>query len=135
LYQNKITKNVSLIEIKTPETKLMGSEYRNGIYAISSELSGSINQLLSYKDEIQKNYYSVLRDGTYQLINPKCILIIGNITGSYVNEDKKSSFEIFRKNLKDVEIATYDELFCKIELFLNLLYGKDNNLEKEDEMK
>lgn len=132
LYQNKITHNISLIEIKTPETTLLGSEYRNGIYAISSELSGAINQLLSYKDEIQKNCFSVLRDETYQLIDPKCILIIGKLNDSNMNEGGKNSFEIFRRDLKDIEIVTYDELFGKIELFLNLFFKKDNDSEEEN---
>lgn len=131
LYQNKITHNISLIEIKTPETKLLGREYRN-VYTISSELSGAINQLLSYKDEIQKNYYTVLRDETSQLINPKCILIIGKLNDLNMNERGKNSFEIFRRDLKDIEIVTYDELFGKIELFLNLFFKKDNDSGEEN---
>ena len=136
LYQNKITKNVSLIEIKTPETKLLGRIYRDGVYSISHELSGSINQMLSYKDKIQKDYYKLLEESKskFKLISPKCILICGNITDSLENDSQRSSFETFRKNLKDIEVVTYDELFDKIELFLNLLYGKDNNLEKDDWM-
>lgn len=131
LYQNKITHNISLIEIKTPETKLLGREYRN-VYTISSELSGAINQLLSYKDEIQKNCFSVLKDETSQLINPKCILIIGKLNDSNMNEKGKNSFEIFRRDLKDIEIVTYDELFGKIELFLNLFFEKDKDSEEEN---
>jgi len=130
LYQNKITHNISLIEIKTPETKLLGREYRN-VYTISSELSGAINQLLLYKDEIQKNCFSVLRDETSQLINPKCILIIGKLNDSNMNEKGKKSFEIFRRDLKDIEIVTYDELFGKIKLFLNLFFKKDNDSEEK----
>jgi len=132
LYQNKITHNISLIEIKTPETKLLGREYRNEIYPISSELSGAINQLLSYKDEIQKNCFSVLRDEASQLINPKCILIIGKLSDLNMNEKGKNSFEIFRRELKDIEIVTYDELFGKIELFLNLFFKKDNDSGEEN---
>ena len=120
-----------MIEIKTPETKLLGREYRN-VYTISSELSGAINQLLSYKDEIQKNYYTVLRDETSQLINPKCILIIGKLNDLNMNERGKNSFEIFRRDLKDIEIVTYDELFGKIELFLNLFFKKDNDSGEEN---
>lgn len=132
LYQNKITHNISLIEIKTPETKLLGREYRNGIYTISSELSGAINQLLSYKDEIQKNYFNIFKDETSQLINPKCILIIGKLNDLNMNEKGNNSFEIFRRGLKDIEIVTYDELFGKIELFLNLFFKKDNDSEEKN---
>ena len=35
LYRNDLTKNVALIEIKTPETKLLENEYRANIYSLS----------------------------------------------------------------------------------------------------
>lgn len=136
LYKNKITNYINLIEIKTPKTRLLGThEYRKGIYGISSELSSSITQLLSYKDEIQKNYYNLISNAKskFELINPKCILICGNIGYSIKNDEEKSSFELFRKNLKDVEIITYDELFNKIEIFLRLFSGEDVIFEENDD--
>jgi uncharacterized lipoprotein YehR (DUF1307 family) len=135
LYKNKITSYVSLVEIKTPKTKLIGSEYRNGIYGISSELSSSINQVLSYKDKMQKDYYRLFAESEtkFELINPKCILICGNITDSLKNNCQKSSFELFRKNLKDVEIITYDELFSKIEIFLKVFSGEVEIFEENNE--
>jgi len=135
LYKNKITSYVNLVEIKTPKTKLIGSEYRNGIYGISSELSSSIIQLLSYKDEMQKDYYTLFAksESKFELINPKCILICGNITDSLKNNCQKSSFELFRKNLKDVEIIAYDELFSKIDIFLNIFSGEDDIFKENDD--
>lgn len=135
LYKNRITNYVSLVEIKTPKSKLIGSEYRNGIYGMSNELSSAINQLLSYKDKIQKDYYRLLAESesTFEVINPKCVLICGNIKGSLKSEQQKSSFELFRKNLKDVEIITYDELFNKIEIFLKLFSGEDDIFEENDD--
>jgi len=43
LAKNDITNDAVLIEIKTPTTKLLGNKYRDGVYPISSELSGSIS--------------------------------------------------------------------------------------------
>jgi len=56
LYRNDLTKNVALVEIKTPQTKLLGRVYRNNIYSISDELSGGVNQILRYKDTLLKNW-------------------------------------------------------------------------------
>ena len=43
------TDAVVLIEIKTPQTKLLGSEYRDGVFPLSGELSGAIAQVLRYR--------------------------------------------------------------------------------------
>ncbi|MFB1071369.1 Shedu anti-phage system protein SduA domain-containing protein [Vibrio diabolicus] len=40
-----------------------------------------------------------------------CILIIGTIPD---DEDKKKSFEIYRRNSKNVQIITFDELLLKL---------------------
>lgn len=56
------TQNILLVEIKTPETKLLGRQYREGVYAPSSDLSGSIAQVLSQADNLQKDFFSVCRD-------------------------------------------------------------------------
>ena len=134
VHKNKITNYISLVEIKTPKTKLIGREYRSNIYGISSELSGSINQLLSYKDTIQKDYYGLVSNpqSKFELINPKCILICGNLKDSLKNEEHKSSFELFRKNLKDIEIITYDELFSKIEILLKTFSGEEDIFSEGD---
>jgi hypothetical protein len=100
-------------------------------------LSGSINQLLSYKDTIQKDYYGLISNSQskFELINPKCILICGNLKDSLKNEEHKSSFELFRKNLKDIEIITYDELFSKIEILLKTFSGEDDIFDGNHEFK
>ena len=46
IYQNKLSQNVALIEIKTPCTELIGGQYR-GTYSFSYELSGAVNQVLN----------------------------------------------------------------------------------------
>ena len=129
LYKNNITNYINLIEIKTPTVRLLqSSEYRKGIYSISNELSGAISQLLSYKDKIQKEYYGLLNksESEFELINPKCILICGNMAKSAKSDNEKSSFELFRKSLNDIEIITYDELFNKIEISLKIISGEDD---------
>ena len=56
LFRNKLTKNAVLIEIKTPTTPLIGSKYRDKIYNISNEISGSIIQISNYRQSLNQQY-------------------------------------------------------------------------------
>lgn len=125
LCTNNLTKNVVLIEIKTPATKLLGSKYRGDVYNISSELSGSVIQVSNYKNALLQNYIALtnLEENRFEAFNPKSIVIIGNIQRELAEQQKKKSFELFRTSLNDVQIITYDELFGKIEFLVNLLEG------------
>lgn len=119
-FKNRFTQSLTLIEIKTPLSKLVGSKYRNS-HSISSELSGAINQLLKYKNSIQKDFYSINynSEDKFKVFNPKCILIIGSF--ETLKEDERETFELFRNEFKTVDIITFDELFDKIYMVLKLL--------------
>ena len=122
IYKNGLTENTALIEIKTPVTKLLSSRYRDNVFSVSNELSGSVNQLLIYKDKLQKNY-SALREQSkeaFQVFNPKCVVIIGCLETEKFTAIQQQSFEIFRNDLRSIEILTYDELFNKVEQFIQL---------------
>ena len=121
IYKNEITNNIAIIEIKTPKTKLIGPNYRNNAYCIHQDLIGGISQVLAYKTEIEKSYYQLFVQEHLKLFNPKCILIAGNLEGEAPNETQLCSFELFRHNLTNVEVITYDELFAKLQLLLDLL--------------
>jgi hypothetical protein len=125
LYQNQITTNVMLVEIKTPTTKLLSSQYRGKIFSISTSLTGAINQILNYKEEMEKSFYAISSASTekYTVINPRCLLIVGSFENEQLDYTQKKSFEIFRSDLKSVEIITYDELFAKMRLLLALFEG------------
>ncbi|WNQ12066.1 DUF4263 domain-containing protein [Paenibacillus aurantius] len=124
LYKNELTESVAMIEIKTPETKIMASEYRNKVYSIHSDLTGAITQVLAYKEQIQRDYNSLRlqTEDTFKVLNPKCIVVAGcleNLSG-----EKLHSFELFRREMKNVEIITFDELFGKIEAILEFLQSE-----------
>ena len=118
------TRNISIIEIKKPTTKLIGKEYRNGIYAPSDELSGAILQIKTQKDTLLKNYHNSkvnsFEEGIdFDAYDPKAYLIIGN--SDKLNSKEIKSFELYRNSLKDIEIITFNELIKKLELvFENL---------------
>ena len=113
------TRNISIIEIKKPTTKLMDGEYRNNTYKPSSELSGAIVQLKMQKDILLKEYY--IRKGNserlgikFDTYDPKTYLIIGNTEN--LSDLEKESFEVYRNSLKDIEIITFNEIIEKLTL-------------------
>lgn len=120
LYRNDLTKNVALVEIKTPQTRLLGRVYRNNIYSISDELSGGVNQILRYKDTLLKNWQELSPEQDIIAFNPDCILILGN-TSELNDKDKKASFELWRSSLVGVVVLTFDEFKQKIENLINAL--------------
>lgn len=106
-----------LMEIKKPVTALLHStQHRNGAWRASDELSGGVAQLQtnSLTWEVEGSRTNDNRDGVEDrqnafTVHPKSILIIGN-TSQLDTRDKKSSFELFRRNLKNPEVLTFDEL-------------------------
>ncbi|MDB9536867.1 DUF4263 domain-containing protein [Dolichospermum planctonicum CS-1226] len=123
----KQTRNTALIEIKTPETQLLSSEYRSEVYQTSPEIIGAVNQLLTYRDEFLKDYYHLVHDlpdtERFYAFNPQCILIAGNAKKELRNSKQKRSFELYR-NSQSIQIVTYDEVFEKLDTLVNLLEGK-----------
>lgn len=127
LFQNKISSNLILVEIKTPTTRILSGKYRDGIYSVSNDLSGSIGQILCYRDSLEKEYYGLLAKSAIEgtVFNPKCLLVIGNLIHEDFNKAETQSFELFRNDLKSVDIITYDELFEKVRLMSELIQKTD----------
>ena len=110
-----------LIEIKKPQTPLIDKQDRNRSYPISKELTMAVSQVLGYCDswarEVNVSSLNYERDNNLTTANPKGIIVIGN-TCELDNADKKRSFELFRRNLHNVEIITYDELLARARYIL-----------------
>lgn len=128
LMKNYLTLNASLIEIKTPSTPMLGSEYRNGIFNLSSELTGSAMQVLNYKRTLQEQYLSVTQGQTnlFQSFDPKCAVIIGN-TQNLDTKEKRKSFELYRQQMHGVAIVTFDELYEKTRKLIQLMETSERN--------
>lgn len=125
LYKSNLTANVALIEIKTPCTDLVGNAYRQ-TFSMSDELSGAVGQSLNYKHSIQKHYIGLVsenkKEDTFEVLNPRTLLIAGCMTKEFEKEKGKlEAFELYRQNLKDVVIITYDELIEKIKILKSIL--------------
>jgi Domain of unknown function (DUF4263) len=79
-------------------------------------------QVLDYRGTLVKNLSAVVEGTNHRLsaFSPKCVVIVGNGMVELNSEQKRSAFEHFRANSKDVEITTYDELFRKLDVLANL---------------
>lgn len=111
-------------EIKTHGTDLLKQvkdPYRGECWAISDELAGAIAQTqktvqksikdLNTKIEIKDKSGNLSGEEVY-IYQPKSFVIIGNLnefkSEHGINEDKYSSFELFRQNNINPEIITFD---------------------------
>lgn len=114
-------------EIKTHKKfllKQVSDPYRGECWAISDELAGAIAQThksvqksikeLTTKIEIKDKVGNLTGEQVF-IYQPKSFVIIGHLkeflTETGVNEDKFSSFELFRQNQTNPEIITFDELY------------------------
>ena len=115
LYRNHLTDNVTVVEIKTPQDGLLGREYRGGVYPPSPHLAGAVSQLLDQRYQLQKNLVS-LKDASrrYDLESYaiKGLLVAGRRPN---DPDRRKALELFRNNLNDVQVVTYDELVEKLQ--------------------
>lgn len=128
--KNDLTDNVAFIEIKTHKTELLvkGKAYRGvDVFAISSELTGAISQVLSQRDNFQKHFsvHKMNSDEAFESFNSKCVVVMGSL--SDLNKKQLGSFELFRSNSKDVEILTFDELLGRFKNLKQLMEGRANN--------
>lgn len=120
-----IISSFCFVEIKTHNTSLIESEsYRSACYSISRELAGAVSQIQKTVQKAVNNIRTKLelmtKDGdptgdiTY-LYQPRSFIVVGMLsefqTSKGTNEEKFSSFELFRQNINNPEIITFDELY------------------------
>ena len=123
-----LVSSLCFIEIKRPDTQLLhsGQPYRSASWAISADLAGSIAQIQRTLQRALKSIQTKLQtvspggDPTEEiafLYQPKAYIVIGNLqqflTNKGINEHKFSSFELFRRDLSNPEIVTFDELLAR----------------------
>ena len=135
LYQNQLTNNVVLIEIKTPKTQIIQGAYRN-TFSFTHEMSGAINQVINYRDSLMKEYSDLIRTTSrdFTAFNPKCAVIIGSI--SDLNPNQISAFENYRNSLSNIEVITYDEILSRLKDLRNLFSRSESmeDLEADGEL-
>ena len=55
---------------------------------------------------------------------PRCLVVAGHATNQLTSETLRTNFELQRERLQGVSVITYDELFRKLQLFIELLEGQ-----------
>jgi len=118
---------LSFGEIKTHKTDLLrqvSTPYRKECWQISDELAGGIAQVqravqvsltnIRSRTEIKDSSGAPTGEQLF-FYQPKSFIIVGSLaefqTEHGINEEKYSSFELFRRNTMAPEIITFDELY------------------------
>jgi hypothetical protein len=104
-------------------TLLAAEKYRNKVYRLSDELAGGVSQMQSNcrtwaLDGARQEDNQELLTGiaTYQ---PKGILVIGNTAELASDSQKRATLELFRRNLQNPEIITFDELLARAQYLVS----------------
>lgn len=113
-----------LVELKRPDTDLFEkSKNRAGSWRLSTELIDAVSQILEQKASWQvrgeangsKNFNSNGEIISQRTVDPKSILIIGSDRQFSGTEKERAiklrTFELFRRDSRNIEILTYDELY------------------------
>lgn len=120
-----LASTLCFVEIKTHKTSLLTtSEYRAGCWSPSEHLSGAVAQVqgtVSYAGETifgklqltDKQDFPTAEEAFN--FSPRSFVVVGTLgqfAGEHgVNETQLRSFELYRRNLHQPEIITFDELY------------------------
>jgi hypothetical protein len=129
-------------EIKHHETDLLASnEYRSGCWAPSAELAGAVTQAQRTVDMAVNDIGTRLPDTdeegaetgeAVQVVRPRSFVIVGQLDQlrrpGGVHTAKYRSFELFRRNLYEPEIVTYDELLARAEWHITMAEQEDSTV-------
>lgn len=110
-----------LVELKTPKTKLFESrQYRSDSWRLSTELTDAVSQILTQKANWElegagTNYTPNGERITEAVHDVECILVIGQFSSIEANDRERAiklkTLELYRRNLRNIEILLYDELY------------------------
>ena len=118
-----------LVELKRPDTLLFEqSKNRSQSWRLSKYLVHAVSQILAQKAAWEIKSSQTNYDGNGCLISqktsdPKAILIIGSkdqIDGNTRDHEiKQKTFELYRRDSRNVDIITYDELYERAYFIVN----------------
>ncbi|MEO8072021.1 MAG: Shedu immune nuclease family protein [Acidobacteriota bacterium] len=137
-----IINSLCFCEIKTHTTNLLKkikTSYRLEVWSVSDELAGGVGQIqrtvqksienIKTKTQIKDQQGNLTNEEVF-LYNPKSFLLIGSLKefkgDNGTNEDKFSSFELFRQNIFKPEIITFDELFERAKFIMDIAEHNEN---------
>jgi hypothetical protein len=111
----------TFIELKKPSTPLFGNDKnRSNSWRLSNELIDSVSQILEHKASglmrLESKQYIEGEPLEQKAYDSKVVLIIGdwkeldNSKNTLEKNIKKKTFELFRRDSRNIEIITFDEL-------------------------
>lgn len=124
-----VVRSLVFAEIKHHKTPLLNGEYRSGCWRPSDELAGALVQVQQTVDRACRDFGVYLQDqsadgellnsGTF-VVRPRSFVIVGTLDevtgpGGGPRTDQFRSFELFRRNLYEPEVVTFDELVARAE--------------------
>jgi hypothetical protein len=120
-----LASTLCFVEIKTHKSPLLDHKpYRAGCWPVSDELAGAISQIqgtVSYacetifgKREISDSDGFLTGEEVFNF-QPRSFVVIGSLSQFFgqhgVNQEQLRSFELYRKNLNQPDVITFDELY------------------------
>lgn len=144
LNQHAYSYNASIVELKRSGTPLLAaSDYRPGVFGPHSNLTATVTQVLDQRLKLLNEVASIKhrsRIHDLETYAVDCVIVAGLFP---TEANRIASFEMYRSQLKDIRIITFDELLEKIKLLREQLSGiryegsdddDEEELEGEDEM-
>jgi len=146
-----ISEFTTLVELKHSNTLIFKKSKTGGranTWPFTPEFFEAISQCLGQKFELEKSFNlkdfkkdddSLLDKSKLQTIDPKTVLLVGNKKREFPQKDRNSdnilknrTLERFRRNNRNIDVLTYDELF---ERAYQIVFSKrlDENWYWEDE--
>ena len=134
-----------IVELKKPTTPLFEKEKdRSESWRLSKDLTYSISQILSQNAEwqIKSERDNFNENGdliTQSTYDPKTILIIGH-SNQFTGNDRTSkikakTFELYRRNMRNIEIFTYDELLDRAQFIVEHKKEQpDDSIDEPDDL-
>jgi hypothetical protein len=121
------------VEIKRPDTQIFDKvKSRSGTWSFHNDFIDAVSQVLEQKAEwsiLGQNSNNYNKEGNKKLAqrtrDAKAILLIGNksefsdLDNLRVREIKQDTFELFRRDSRNIEILTFDELFERANFIVN----------------
>ena len=127
LFSDESSKSFAVVELKTPDTPLVGSVYRGTrgsdldqeVYSASAELSGAIVQTRNQIAVALDDFDVVLRPtfDDMRRVHASGVLIIGLVDD--LSDRQLASFNLIRRGLHDLTVITFDELLGRLDILFN----------------
>jgi hypothetical protein len=119
-----------LIEIKTPQTPLLGKEYRQGVFPPSQDVTGAISQVLQYRESLMQEIHTIVQGHATGITacDPRVVVIAGSAEREFTTESRQRSFERYRERLAGVTVLTFDEVFARVDALISILENPDQGV-------